>query len=180
MDRRAVNSPIQGMCAQFAAIGSRQIDTEVFRIHKEEKRKVDIQVCNSVHDSLENVVAYENYIEAVGIVEEALTTKVRDVVLKRHGFKFVVDLEIDTEVGGDLSGCQAWDTSIVELERIVYESLTFQKNELHYKLDVLDVMEDIFVRQLKAPTAPEWMRKQAKNIGYKFDRSKYKTVKNKK
>jgi len=183
MLRQIVNSPIQGLGAQFMAIGNRQLDTLLFDIWTKEKRTVDIRVANSVHDSLENCVAYANILESFHLVEHALTTKVRDVMERRHGFNLVVDLEIDFDVGAALDSCKPWAGSLEELEEILYKGLTFQKTELGYDLNVLDTMEDIFVRQLSEKRAPRWLRQQAKNIGYRFDRAKYqvsKTVKKKK
>ena len=173
MSRQIVNSPIQGMCAQFAAIGIRQIDVSVYQIWKKEKREVDIRICNSVHDSVENCVAYANILESIGIIEAALTKQVRQVVSKRHGFEFVVDLEIDFEIGASLKSTKAWDFSILELEEYFFTELTFQKEELGYKVDIRKVMEDIFIRQLKEDTAPKWLQQQAKNIKYVLDLGKY-------
>jgi hypothetical protein len=179
MSRQIVNSPIQGMCAQLVAVGIRQIDVALHKIWLEQKRDVDIRVCNSVHDSVESCVAYANIIESIFIIEDSLTTKVREVMSNRCGFNFVVDVEVDTDVGATMADCQAWDTSIVELERIFHESLLIQTNELSYNINIPNIMEDIFVRQLQAKTAPSWLRKQAKNIEYEFDKSKYITVKSK-
>jgi DNA polymerase I-like protein with 3'-5' exonuclease and polymerase domains/uracil-DNA glycosylase len=179
LDRQAVNSPIQGMGAQFMAIGNRVIDTMINDIRVKEQRELNIKVCNSVHDSLENQVAYSNFWEGVSVIERGLTEGVSKVMVKRHNFKFNVDLEIDFEVGSNLANCQGWDGSIVELEQIIYESLLFQRDELKYSVDIPKVMEDIFVRQLKEKTSPSWARQQAENVKYKFDVTKYKD-KNKK
>lgn len=170
-DRRAVNAPIQGMCSEFMSIGARALDMWVFRILKKEKRKVDIQVENSVHDSLENTVAYENVLEGIGMIEESLTTKVREIVYQRHGFSFVVDLEIDFEIGASLAGCSGWDFSLVALEKMVYESLTFQRDELKHEISVPAAMHTIFVDGWER--APKWMKDQASNTGWKFSKQKY-------
>lgn len=179
MDRRAVNSPIQGMCAQFIAIGIRYLDKLVYNILVKEDREVKLKVCNSVHDSLENIAGYDNFLESIDLVETALTKGVRQVVLKRHGFKFVVDLEIDFEIGATLADTKAWDTSIVDLEKIVFESLCIQKFDLRHDISVVACMDSIFLEGWER--APEWMKQQAKSIGWRYDRDsikeKYKTVK---
>jgi hypothetical protein len=166
MDRRAVNSPIQGMCAQFMAIGSRQLDKMVWELRKTKGRVMKLFINNSVHDSLENEVAYEDFLLGLEYVEQALTKKVREEVMRRHGFDFVVDLEIDFELGAALSQVQAWDFSVPELERIVKESLIFQRDELNYEVDVDKTMKTIFSQ--KDDMAP-WMKQQIKNLGYKFE-----------
>lgn len=166
MDRRAVNSPIQGMCAQFMAIGSRQLDKMIWQLRKEKKRIMKLFINNSVHDSLENECAYEDFLLGLDYVEKALTQKVREEVQRRHGFEFVVDLEIDFELGAALSQVQAWDFSVAELERIVKESLEFQRDELNYEVNVDKTMKTIFNQK---DDMPDWMKKQIANLSYKFD-----------
>lgn len=171
MDRRAVNAPIQGMCAQFMSIGSRQLDVMANEIRVKEGREVGIEICNSVHDSLENLSPYATLLENLQLVETALTTKVTEEMHRRYGFEFVVDCEIDFELGSTLSNCAAWDFSLPELERIVFESIVYQKTDLEHKVNVLDAMEEVFVTGWKH--GPKWLKKQAKNTGWSWDRSKW-------
>lgn len=172
MDRRAVNSPIQGMCAQFMSIGSRQLDLMWNKIRTEQGRDTGIKICNSVHDSLENISPYKSLLENIYLVEEALTTKVREEMYERYGFEFVVDLEVDFEIGSTLSNCQPWDFSLAELERISYESIKFQRDEMGMDVDVDASMKEIFVDGWKY--APKWMKTQRKNIGWKMNLSRFK------
>jgi len=174
MDRRAVNSPIQGMGAQFMSISARYLDTMVFKLWKEQKRDVDYAVCNSVHDSLENEFAYKDFLLGIKYVEYALIDGVRETMVERHSLKLVVDVDIDAEIGPALSHSQAWDDSLVELERIVYESLVFQRDELHHDIVVSSAMREVFVDGW--PDAPDWMVKQAKNINWQYDHSKYRKL----
>lgn len=167
MDRRAVNSPVQGMGAQFMAIGARQLDKIWWSIFKKEKRDTGLKIQNSVHDSLENTSPYETFLENLGHVEQALTTKVREEVKRRHGFDFDVDLEIDFEIGASLSTCEGWDFSLLQLEDLVYESVLFQKNELKHDISVKRVMRDVFIKGWDR--APAWLKTQAKNIDWQFD-----------
>jgi len=171
MDRRAVNSPIQGMGAQFMSIGARYLDKMIFSLWKRTKRDVDYAVCNSVHDSLETEFSYRDFILGLKYIEYALIDGVRKTVKKRHGFDLVVDVDIDVEVGPALSHCQSWDDSLPELERIVYESLVFQRDELKYDVNVAEAMKEIFVDGWS--DAPDWMVQQASNTGWKFDYKKY-------
>lgn len=164
MDRRAVNSPIQGMCSQFMSIGARALDKLKFKILIEEGRDLKLKVRNSVHDSLETTSGYETLLENLGHIETSLTTKVSKIVAKRVGFNFVVDLEIDFEIGASLGQTVAWDCSLDQLEEICYESLMFQKTELKYDLDVDEVLNEIFVKGWKR--APSWIKEQSKVIGW--------------
>ncbi len=172
MDRRAVNSPVQGMGAQFMAIGARQLDKIWWNILKKEKRDTGLKIQNSVHDSLENTTPYKTFLENLGHVEEALTTKVREEVKRRHGFDFDVDLEIDFEIGASLSTCDGWDFSLLQLEDLVYESVLFQKNELKHDISVKSVLSEVFVEGWT--NAPKWLKTQAKNIEWEFDFAKIK------
>lgn len=167
MDRRAVNSPVQGMGAQFMAIGARQLDKTWWNILRKEKRDTGLKIQNSVHDSLENTSPYETFLENLGHVEQALTTKVREEVKRRHGFDFDVDLEIDFEIGASLSTCEGWDFSLLQLEDLVYESILFQKNELKHDISVKRAMRDVFIKGWDR--APAWLKTQAKNIDWQFD-----------
>lgn len=172
MNRRAVNSPVQGMGAQFMSIGARSLSKRLWSILKSEKRDTGLKIQNSVHDSLENTSPYGTFLENLGLVEKALTTDVRAVVRERHGFDFDVDLEIDFEVGASLSTCDGWDFSLEQLEDLVYESVLFQKNDLGHKIKVKAVLEEVFVDGWAK--APKWMKVQAKNIGWSHDYSKVK------
>jgi DNA polymerase I-like protein with 3'-5' exonuclease and polymerase domains len=171
MDRRAVNSPIQGMCAQFMSIGTRQLDIMANEIRVKEDRDVGIEICNSVHDSLENLSPYATLLENLHLVEQALTTRVRTEMYDRYGFQFVVDLEIDFEIGSTLSNCSSWDFSLIELERLVYESIKFQRDELGHKVDVDAAMREVFIDGWTH--APKWIKKQAKNTGFKLNPDRY-------
>jgi len=167
MDRRAVNSPVQGMGAQFMAIGARALDKLWWKTLKKEKHDTGIKISNSVHDSLENKSPYVTFLENLGMVEQALTTEVRKTVRDRHGYDFDVDLEIDFEIGSTLANCDGWDFSLLQLEELAYTSILFQKEELKYDVSVKRAMKEVFVEGWER--APEWLKLQAKNIGWKYD-----------
>lgn len=157
-DRRAVNSPIQGMGAQQMAIGARQLDKMIYRLFIKTKRRLSLFICNSVHDSLESEVAYEDLILGLDYIEKALTTKVQEEIKRRHGFDLVSPLEIDFEIGSSLSTVQKWDFSLEKLESIVYDSLIFQRDELGYDVDVEESMNAVFGKIFT--DGPKWMRDQ--------------------
>lgn len=168
MDRRAVNSPIQGMGAQFIAIGARALDKAVNRIRLS-GRKIDLQICNSVHDSLEIAVGYSNLLESISIIETALTTDVSKEMQRRYGFNFVVDLEIDFSIGANMADCYEWDTSLESLKKYVHDSLVFQRDTLGHDVNVGKTMRNIFVRQLEhMDTTPAWLKEQAHNTNFKL------------
>jgi DNA polymerase I-like protein with 3'-5' exonuclease and polymerase domains len=166
MDRRAVNSPIQGMCAQFMAIGLRALDSRLHRIRVKEDREVDIRPCNSVHDSLENVAAYLNILESISLLETSLTSDVERIVKKRHNFDFVVGLEIDIDFGATLADCDTWDGSITQLYTLLLKAVVKQKYELKYDIDVNEVMDIIFIDGWDY--APDWLKEQAITLDWEY------------
>lgn len=166
MDRRAVNSPIQGMCSQFMSIAGRALSTKIWNVLKEEKRDLGLVIRNSVHDALESTSIYENFLENLGHVEHAATTRVREIAKERVGFEFVVDIEIDFEVGASLANTVAWDFSIEALEEICLKALEFQAHELKYEVNVKETMRLIF--EGGWDRAPKWMHRQARNIGWSY------------
>lgn len=168
MDRRAVNSPIQGMCAKFMMNGIRQLDRMIF---EEVLKDPEFQlfITNSVHDSLENEAGYDNFLHSLDLIERALTDKVAEIVKKRYGFDFTVGLEVDFEIGASLSQCDSWDYSVANLDNLVIDSLLFQRNKLRYQIDVDACYHRVFSKDAIAKS-PKWMQQQIKNIGYKFEK----------
>jgi hypothetical protein len=116
---------------------------------------------------LENKSPYLYLLQNIGLIEQALTAEVRREAKARYGLDFVVDLEIDFEIGASLSSCSGWDFSLVQLEELVLKSLVFQKTELKYDLSLKSTMKQVFVDGFEY--APKWLKVQAKNIGWTFD-----------
>jgi DNA polymerase I-like protein with 3'-5' exonuclease and polymerase domains len=165
-DRQGGNAPIQGMCSKFMMNGIRHLDKAIFEV-KKLNEAFQLYITNSVHDSLENEAGYADLLKSIGMIEFSLTDGVRDVVEGRHGFKLISDLEVDFEIGASLSQCDSWDFSVAQLERLVMDSLLFQRNKLAHAIHV-DKVHDIVFSPKALADAPSWMRAQVKNIGYKF------------
>ena len=168
MDRQAGNAPIQGMCSKFMMNGIRILDYLKFReIKKNESFKLFIT--NSVHDSLENEAGYANFLKSLNMIEWALTEGVKKKVKKRYGFDLVSDLEIDFEIGATLSECEGWDFSVAQLERIVMDSVLFQRNKLNRAINPDKIMKIVFSDRAINEDAPKWMQQQIENLNYKFE-----------
>lgn len=167
-DRQAGNAPIQGMCSKFMMNGIRILDRLIFQERKTRK-DFELYISNSVHDSLENEAAYSCFLRSIAMIEWSLTTGVRDVVKKRYDFDLVSDLEIDFEIGASLSECEGWDFSVAQLDRLVMDSLLFQRNKLGHELVVAKAYSQVFSERAVTQDAPGWMRKQIKNLGYSFE-----------
>jgi hypothetical protein len=167
-DRQAGNAPIQGMCSKFMMNGIRILDRLIFK-QLDKDPEFQLYITNSVHDSLENEAGYANFLKSISMVEWSLTDGVRNVVKKRYGFALVSDLEIDFEIGATLSECEGWDFSVHQLDRLVMESLLFQRNKLGYKVNVAEAYSMVFSERALSEDAPSWMRSQVSNLGYEFN-----------
>lgn len=166
-DRQAGNAPIQGMCSKFMMNGIRILDRLTFKeVLKNENFK--FYISNSVHDSLENEVGYANFLKGLSLIEWSLTDGVKRVVKKRYGFDLVSDLEIDFEIGASLSETEGWDFSVHQLDRLIMDSLLFQRNKLRHRLKVSEAYGEVFSERALAEDSPMWMREQIKNTGYQF------------
>lgn len=167
-DRQAGNAPIQGMCSKFMMNGIRILDRLCF-VQSRKRKNFQLHISNSVHDSLENEVGYANFLLGLRMIEWALTDGVRDVVRARYGFELVSDLEIDFEIGAALSETEAWDFSVHQLDRLVMDSLLFQRNKLGHTVNVAKAYSIVFSERALSEDAPEWMRTQIKNLDYTFN-----------
>ena len=165
-DRQAGNAPIQGMCSKFAMNGIRLIDKAVFDIQLK-KPEFELYITNSVHDSVEIEAGYSSFLHSLGVIEWNLTSGVKNLVMKRYGFELVSEPEIDFEIGAALSQTEGWDFNAYNLERLVLDSVLFQRNKLGYKLDPDMTCSIIFSKDAVA-SAPAWLRTQLKNTGYSF------------
>lgn len=167
-DRQAGNAPIQGMCSKFMMNGIRVLDQLCFKQLLKDPA-FQLYISNSVHDSLENEVGYANFIRGLRMIEWALTDGVKSAVRARYGFELVSDLEIDFEIGAALSETEAWDFSVHQLDRLVMDSLLFQRNKLGHTLNVAHAYSLVFSKKALSEDAPNWMKTQIKNLGYKFE-----------
>ena len=168
-ERRAVNSPVQGLGSDFLDTGARVIEQEKWAHYEKTGHYPDFHTTNSVHDSLEFSVAYADIWNAIRIIEYGLTDGVMKAAVERHDLKFTVPLEIDFEIGGNLRDCDAWDYSLDDsngkgsFNHLIRETLKFQRDELGHKIDVDKVFKQITETQYK--DMPHWAKKQLWNTG---------------
>lgn len=165
-ERRAVNSPIQGMGSDFLVTGAREIEKLKYAHYRKTKRYPDFYMANSVHDSLEFSVAYEDIWLAVDMIDRGLTTCVMEEMIKRHDMDFPVPLEIDFEIGANIRDAKAWDYSIEQFDTLIKETLTYQKKEMGYDIDLDETYKSITRGQYD--DMPDWAKKQAWNLKLKF------------
>lgn len=146
-DRRARNSPIQGMSSGIGYAAARYLEEWTYnRFPKYAKKwgKLPIRIQNMVHDSTENEVDYSHIIYATEMIQEAMVKGVQSKCEELFDMKFPVDLAIDIEIGATLDTVQAWDGSINELHRILEETFTYQKEKLGHNISVKREMRKVF------------------------------------
>lgn len=165
MDRRAVNSPVQGIGSDFLVTGSRQIEHLKFKHFEKTGHYPDFYQANQVHDAIEFSCAYEDVWLAISLIERGLTSAVQKVALKRHGIKFTIPLEIEFEIGSHLKECSAWDYSLSgndsSFESLVMKALNTQKTDLGYDINPKKVYKQIMDN---IELAPKWAREQEEYV----------------
>jgi hypothetical protein len=145
MERRGMNSPIQGMGSDFGFIGSNeytraidqfitdngiQSNAEWFKdkgyydspltskAFLDNPAFAPIGVNSMVHDSIKTQVRYDLIYIALHLKEWAMIRGVREYVKDRYGFNFNVDLAIEFEVGCSSDTMTKWlfNNQTVEVE----------------------------------------------------------------
>jgi DNA polymerase I-like protein with 3'-5' exonuclease and polymerase domains len=159
MNRRARNSPVQGMSAQLGMTGARILDKLAF------SKGVKLYINNSVHDSLENEVAYKDIFAGISLIEHSLTVGAAKLVERRHGWKMLSVPAVDFDVGPSLSNCDGWDFDLKTLIPILEKSIDFQREVLKYEdlqtVKTKEIMSTIF---LGFDKAPKWLKAQVKTL----------------
>lgn len=167
-ERQSVNSPVQGMGSDFMMTGGRQIEVLKYEHFEKTGHYPDFESTNSVHDALEFSCAYEDFWLAVRLIEEGLTTRVREVNKERNEFDFLIDLEIDMEFGSNLSGVVPWSMALtgdykLDEKRPLDEILTNTHKSLVKDLGHKVSKKEFFKRIHSGfEEAPEWAKKQLK------------------
>lgn len=144
-DRRARNSPIQGYASMINYCAMRLFEKQVYKMYGHEK-KLPIQIFNTVHDSTFAYVRYDYIFPAISLLRRCMTSGVQQLVQKRHGenANFPIPIEIDFDVGGSLATCERFDGKLSNLFKIVKNTLTWQKKEMKYDINVSDELSTVF------------------------------------
>ena len=165
--RQSVNSPIQGMGSDFLINGSRCVEQLKFKHWQDTGHYPDFYQANSVHDSISFSCAYGDFWLAINMIERGLTEEVAKVTKKRHGFDFVVPLEIDFEIGDNERDVEGWTYSIKQLSSILKKTLTVQKKERKHDINPKAIYKNVMYEQYD--NMPDWAKKQMWNLGYDLD-----------
>ncbi len=118
MQRRGMNSPIQGMGADFGHTASRLFSQHMEKVlikfgyidDNTEKLPCDVEVM--VHDSTRLEVSFSYVLIAVHLMQWCATKGVVDFYEKYYGMSFTVYPEVEMEFGVDESHMYKWDWSL--------------------------------------------------------------------
>lgn len=130
-ERRAQNSPIQGVSSDFGYIASRLFSLAIADIvaklqlpsnkdymleHGWKPSLFDRQRCfqpadidTMVHDSIKSQVRYDIYFVAVYLKEWAMTAGVRNYIRRKYNLDTGIDFGIEIEIGPNASKMQKWN-----------------------------------------------------------------------
>ena len=139
-ERRAQNSPIQGVASDFGYIAARLytlaidkfckdfdiVGNEEYLINHGWKNKMTefdrtaafapAGIDSMVHDSIKSQVRYDMIFVAIHLKEWAMTTGVRKYVKKYLGVNFNVDLGVEFDVGASGSTMETWNWTSKDLK----------------------------------------------------------------
>ncbi len=174
MNRRARNSPIQGMCSDFMMIGARNLQKAVWNHYQKTGYLPNIRACVSVHDSLECEVGYEDLLMGINFIEKSLTEQVQKECKERFGLDFVSDLMLDFEIGPSGDTLKKWK---YEVEGYSYKKMVTEKVKLENgKEEEREVEKDIKVFGIKDIVKMS-LEFQENELGYEQDKKAlYKSV----
>ena len=143
MDRRAMNSPIQGFASQLLFMAARLFHLGIINKLKEmnvlSKPKWDdelgrftldplpIQMCQSIHDSLRTDAQYDYISLATAALQYYTTEGLMGYTNKMYGIDWIVEPRVDFEIGDTDDTLQKWNGTDKALSRIVKESAIAHK-----------------------------------------------------
>ena len=158
VERQSVNGPVQGMGSDFMMTAGREIECLKYEHYKSTGHYPDFKLSNSVHDSIYVDCAYEDFWLAIKFIELGMVDRVQEVAAKRNGLNFPIQLEIDYEIGPNERDVQGWDYSYESMQKILKDTLNFQKKELGHNNNRKKIYKNVMEEQYEH--MPDWMQKQ--------------------
>ena len=150
MDRRGMNSPIQGVAADIAHTSGWIFMQEVYKtlLHfgymTDESTDLPFGVETMVHDSSRQEVHYKYLLIALQIFQYCYTTGAEKYYELVFGVKFTAHLEIEIEIGADESRLHKWNFNLASLKDVFRKALTDQKSDIDPDLDIDKALAQIW------------------------------------
>ena len=148
LDRRARNSPIQGIASDFTIIAAdlyhRKLNEcmekliraglapKPEKIPKPEKNKCDLAYLpyglnNTVHDSLKGESHFDLFFLSLELIEWAMTDGLKEFIEKTYPMEIPAPFLIEMEIGSDWAHKEKWDWRDKTLDAITLRSLANHK-----------------------------------------------------
>lgn len=121
-ERRAKNSPIQGIGSDLAFIAAFIVNQYI------KKHKKNWKIFNVVHDSLEAEIPVKEIKEYI-LVTKTIFERMTEKFLKKYfDYDLFIPIEVDYEVGFSLRNMSKWDGAYETLESIQKKMIKLTKN----------------------------------------------------
>ena len=143
MDRRAMNSPIQGFASQLCYIAARLLQIQMDTLFHENgmygeptwNKETGIITVEQppfnlncmIHDSTETEVSYELAPLVLRAMEYCATERLVEYVEKMYEFQFNVRPQVDFDIGDSADSYSGWDYSKPSLQEAVKAAYKHQK-----------------------------------------------------
>lgn len=145
--RRATNSPIQGFSSEVGATTAYLIlvNFDRYRRHFKLPLSLFIKYLRAVHDANYYSVRYEVVLPTIQIVQYTATYGVAAWYKKIFNFTFLVEPEIEMEMGANDAQGHTWDWSLPNLGTCIFNSVIDQYTNgvLESKTEVKDALTKI-------------------------------------
>lgn len=160
MDRRSVNSPIQGAASLIGYIASYCQQKLTWELFISKGQPFTARQGMSVHDSNKGIAHLVEIPIAAYIQEHAMTTEVHRWLSKNFNIRTLVDYEVEFEMGGSQADVEKWDFMLNTTEEhnkhldkpgdagigiipIIDHSIDWQITNLGYRIDKETVMKAV-------------------------------------
>lgn len=129
-ERRMCNSVTQGFSSDMGYQGGRMLQQVVYKLFQKQGYPLHLAENNTVHDSVEAVTKFEHLPLSLYLVEQAFTTLVQHKYKKTFGLNWVIESEMDSEVGCTIGTTKKLDW--YDLPNLVRSELEWSSTELGY------------------------------------------------
>jgi DNA polymerase-1 len=113
-NNQARNSPIQGVSSDVAIIGG-----VLFQDYLTENKIKDWPIVAFVHDSVVWEAPFDDVAESISIAERLMTEGARKYVERNFGYKMVLPIDLEFEIGRKLGSLTSWNYSPQHMNDII-------------------------------------------------------------
>ncbi len=132
MERRAANSPIQGFASQIGVVAAWLTTKNMYRVLKKfdyidkNTEHLPVNINKAVHDALYSEPEYDVILIFIHVLQWTATYGVTEYYKKEFGVDFLVEPEIEIEIGATEDKHYKWDFTDSNLEEIIKKALADQ------------------------------------------------------